>query len=274
MASILDQVIQMFQPKPTSPVPQGQVIDPNAAAKQKKQVYDDAYMRIKMSGKGGELNYDQVKDLVDKYGSNQLLSEIDTPQQPVPQQPQQQGILGAMSHAVQQIAGGQGQIQAAPMPSPTPSDQQFPTQLAQLQNDPGAQYNDVISKAAQENNMPAPVLKAVLAHESMQFNPKYVGGYHTDQYGRGVAGIDKRAHPEISDQQAFDPNFAIPYAAHLLSGYHNQQGDWGGALRQYNGGGNYASTQPGYQGVPVNQRTMDYMNNVYQQALKYGGKSQ
>jgi soluble lytic murein transglycosylase-like protein len=145
-----------------------------------------------------------------------------------------------------------------------------PPYLAKLPKDPGQQYNELIEQAGQQTGVPPTLLKGMLAHESMQFNPKYTGGYHTDGSGRGVAAIDKNAHPEIPDDQAFNPSFAIPWAAKMLKSYYDQEGNWTNALRRYNGGGNYASSQPGYAGVPVTKRTMDYAANVLKQAKTYG----
>lgn len=258
---IINKALAFFAPKLQSPIPQDQIDKVN---QQKQQAYSDAYMKAKMQYPNDHNSFDQIKQLYDKYG-DQMFGQPEEPT-PTPQ-------AHPFQHALQAVMGGQAQAAPAqPIPSPTPSDQQFPQQLIQDNSLPGADYDQVINKAGGEQGVPPAVLKAVLAHESMQFDPKYVGGYHTDQHGRGIAGIDDRAHPEITNAQAFDPNFAIPYAAKLLSGYHKQQGDWGGALREYNGGGNYASTAPGYQGVPINQRTMDYMNNVYKQAQTFGVK--
>lgn len=160
--------------------------------------------------------------------------------------------------------------------TPTPTQGQdftFSNSLANIPNDPGAQYNGIITKASKKYAVPASLLKGVLAHESMQFNPKYVNGYHTDGTGRGIAGIDKVAHPEVSDEQAFDPNYAVNWAANYLSGLKQQEGTWQGTLRRYNGGGNYNSQAPGYEGVPIAQRTQEYANNVYQQAQKFAGEA-
>src|SRR5439155_18300624 len=74
-----------------------------------------------------------------------------------------------------------------------------------------------IGQAAVKYGIPADVLSAALARESADFKDKYVYGYHVDGTGRGVAGIDKQYHPEVSDAQAFDPIFAINWEAQQLA---------------------------------------------------------
>lgn len=51
-------------------------------------------------------------------------------------------------------------------------------------------------------------------------------------YDRGIAQINSHAHPEVTDQQAFDPNFAIPWAANLLGRYIKEVQARGGTLAQ------------------------------------------
>jgi len=176
----------------------------------------------------------------------------------------------ASTNTASRVLGSQTSVFPSITPTSTSNQENIPQYLAQKQNDPGLGYNGLISDAAKSTNVPASLLKAVLAHESMQFTPKYVGGYHTDGTGRGVAGIDKKWHPEITDEQAFSPAFAVPWMAKTLAGYYKQEGNWSNALKRYNGGGNYNSTQPGYAGVPINQRTQNYSDNVLKQANNYG----
>lgn len=213
-----------------------------------------------------------IRVMAAKYGDKLIPSDGDVAM-PSPTPTQAHPIRDALQHVLGVKTQAQASQQQLPTAAPTPADSQFPNKLDNTGELAGQEYNPVIEKAANEYGVPAALLKAVLARESMQFTPKYVGGYHTDGTGRGIAGIDKKWHPEVTDEQAFDPNYAIPYAAKLLSGYKKQQGDWGKALRYYNGGGNFDSDAPGFQGVPIKQRTMDYMNNVYKQAMTYSGKN-
>lgn len=131
-------------------------------------------------------------------------------------------------------------------------------------------FKDMIAKSAQDKGVPAAYLAGMLAHESAQFNPKYVYGIHTDGHGMGMAGIDDRYNPGITKQQAFDPQFAVNYAAQHLADGIKAEGNPYKALRRYNGGPDYESPRPGFQGIPVAQRTQNYADMVSKQADAYG----
>ena len=87
--------------------------------------------------------------------------------------------------------------------------------------------------------------------------------------GRGVAGIDKKFHPEVSDQQAFDPSFAVDWMGQYLSAIVKKNGgDVYSALREYNGGPNFASQRPGYQGRTVSELTKTHADAIMAHAAK------
>ncbi len=98
------------------------------------------------------------------------------------------------------------------------------------------EYSQEIINAANANGIKPETLAGMLAKESWDFNPKYVSGYHQDGSGRGIAGIDKAAHPEIPDEQAFNPKFSINWAAKELGSLKEATGSEFDALRAYNGG--------------------------------------
>ena len=123
--------------------------------------------------------------------------------------------------------------------------------------------------AAARYGVPSDVLSAALARESANFNPKYVFGFHVDGTGRGIAGIDKVFHPEVSDSQAFDPIFGINWEAETLANLvKKNKGDVYSALREYNGGPNFASDRPGYLGRPVSELTKAHADAIMAQAAK------
>ena len=111
-------------------------------------------------------------------------------------------------------------------------------------NNVPAQYAPKIIEAANKNGISPSTLAALLAQESWDFDEKYVSGYHTDGTGRGIAAIDKTWHPEVTDEQAFDPNFAIEWAAKEFSNLKKETGSEYDALRAYNAGLNGASSNP------------------------------
>lgn len=121
--------------------------------------------------------------------------------------------------------------------------------------------------AAQTFGIPSDVLSAALARESANFNPKYVYGWHVDGTGRGIAGIDKKYHGEVSDEQAFDPIFSINWEARMLATLvKKNKGDLYSALREYNGGENFDSDRPGYLGRPVSQLTRAHADAIMSHA--------
>jgi hypothetical protein len=133
---------------------------------------------------------------------------------------------------------------------------------------PAALRGPILASAA-KHGVPAEILSAALARESANFKDKYVYGWHVDGTGRGIAGIDKVYHPEVSDAQAFDPNYSIDWMAIYLSGLiKKNKGDVYSALREYNGGPNFASMRAGYLGRPVAELTKAHADAIFAHAAK------
>jgi soluble lytic murein transglycosylase-like protein len=121
-------------------------------------------------------------------------------------------------------------------------------------NIPGDTLTTITSTAKRYGLNPA-VLAAVLMQES-GFNAKAVNGQD-----RGMAQINAAAHPEVTDQQAYDPRFAVDFAGHLLSGNLQKFGDINRAVAAYNvgpGGASVRGNNP-YGGGPKGQ---SYINAV------------
>jgi soluble lytic murein transglycosylase-like protein len=126
-----------------------------------------------------------------------------------------------------------------------------------------------IVAAAARYGIPSDVLSAALARESGNFNPKYISGWHVDGTGRGIAGIDKVFHPEVSDTQAFDPIFSINWEAQMLAKLvKKNKGDVYSALREYNGGPNFTSSRTGYQGRSVAELTSAHADAIMAHAAR------
>lgn len=126
-----------------------------------------------------------------------------------------------------------------------------------------------IARAAARYGIPTEVLSAALARESANFKPKYIYGYHVDGTGRGVAGIDKQYWPNVSDEQAFDPNFAVDWMGQFLGNILKKNGgSVYNALREYNGGPNFASNRAGYQGRTVNELTRTHADAIMAHAAR------
>ena len=132
----------------------------------------------------------------------------------------------------------------------------------------GSQYYDLIKQSAQKYNIHPALLAALLFQESgITPNAKNVGETGTD---RGMAQINSRWHPDITDAQAYDPNFAIPWAAQTLSGNISHFGDINRGVAAYNvgrGGASIKGPQP-YGGGPKGQAYLDALTRNLDPELK------
>jgi len=98
----------------------------------------------------------------------------------------------------------------------------------------------LISSSARQYGLDPSILAAMLFQES-GINPNTRENVNANQSGvvsrdRGIAQINDLAHPEISDEQARDVNFAIPFMAKELSGAYKQTKSWPQAIAAYNVG--------------------------------------
>ena len=96
-------------------------------------------------------------------------------------------------------------------------------------------YSSIINNAANTENVPPQILTAVLQQES-GLNPNATGKNTNGSIDRGIAQINNVAHPNVSNAQAYNPTFAIPWAAKYLSALHSKYGSWDAALQAYNSG--------------------------------------
>ena len=116
----------------------------------------------------------------------------------------------------------------------------------------------ILQTVSRKYNIPTAVLSGVANQES-GFIANRV---QPDGLGRGMFQLDLGQHKDVTEAEAFDPKFSADYAAKLLREGFDRTGSWSGALRYYNGGPNYNSNNPGYQGQPVSQLTQRYANSV------------
>lgn len=86
--------------------------------------------------------------------------------------------------------------------------------------------------------MPDHLLQKLCNHESGH-DPVAQG--YIDEHDEGEVQISLTNHPAISQQQAWTPSFAIPWAGNDLKKFYvNEIADWDGALASYNIGQYYA----------------------------------
>ena len=133
----------------------------------------------------------------------------------------------------------------------------------------GKDYYQQIIDAANVNNLNPAVLAGLLFQESGITPNAYNESYVRDKQGnlvktmdRGMAQINSFYHPEITEQQAYDPNFAINWAAQQIAGNLGHfDNDINRALAAYNvgrGGANIRGPEV-YGGGPRGQL---YLNRL------------
>lgn len=114
-------------------------------------------------------------------------------------------------------------------------------------------YQAEIVSAAKQNNVPPSILAGLLAHES-GFNA-HATGQDVGSLDRGIAQINSKAYPNVSNAEAYNPYYAIPFAAQTLASHYKTCGSYQGALEAYNSGQCQGDT--------------GYSSAVLQQAKKY-----
>lgn len=127
------------------------------------------------------------------------------------------------------------------------------------------EYTKQIIEASTKYNVRPEVIAGLLNKESM-FDPNADNGQD-----RGLAQINRSAHPEISDQQALDPSFAIDFVGKELGRLKEATGSEFDALRAYNGGlSGYDSSVTGWDGKrTVSQITREYANDILGKAKEH-----
>ena len=109
----------------------------------------------------------------------------------------------------------------------------------------GVPYANTIVTSAAEYDIPPSVLAGLLQQES-GFIPTAVNTNANGSLDRGIAQINSAAHPNVSDAQAYDPAYAIPWAAKYLAGLIKSCGSVAGGLSRYNTGMCGSSTGQAY----------------------------
>ncbi|PWU06087.1 MAG: hypothetical protein C5B43_02290 [Verrucomicrobia bacterium] len=111
-------------------------------------------------------------------------------------------------------------IPRAPTVTPTPQADSF-ADFTTTTNIP-SDYKTLITASAQKYGLSPSLLASLLFTEhGFSKDPGWNknGSGANVSWDRGPAQINTVAHPEVSDEQALDPNFAIPWAAKTLSGH-------------------------------------------------------
>lgn len=100
---------------------------------------------------------------------------------------------------------------------------------------PPPKYTNLVLNSAKETGLPPALLAAMLWNES-GYQPNARNGNDLNGWDRGIAQINSKAFPNITDEQADDPNFAIPFMAKTIKAYLDQGRTLSEALAAYNVG--------------------------------------
>lgn len=121
-------------------------------------------------------------------------------------------------------------------PTPTPN-----PYLDAYEDATPPQYLKTIANASSEYKVPMSILSAMLAHESMSWNPKVISGELASQAGaQGIAQF----MPATAKGMGIDPlntDQAIQGAARKLAAHYKQFGSWQLALAAYNAGAGHVA---------------------------------
>lgn len=114
-------------------------------------------------------------------------------------------------------------------------------------------YAGMITKYSQQYQV-HPAILAAKAFQESGFNPNAVNGDD-----RGILQINRKAYPNITDAQAYDPEFSFDFAARTLSENTKYFNDLSRAIAAYNvgrGGASVKGPTP-YGGGPLGQQYLD-----------------
>jgi len=90
-------------------------------------------------------------------------------------------------------------------------------------------------QAGASHGLQTGLLEGLLETES-GFNPGATGKNPGGSIDRGIAQINNQAQPQVSDAQAYNPTFAIDWAAQFLASKIRSCGSVVGGLEAYNSG--------------------------------------
>ncbi len=126
--------------------------------------------------------------------------------------------------------------------------------------------------AGSAEGLPIGLLPGQIEVES-RWNPNAAGHNKGGSVDRGIAQINSVAHPEITDAQAYDPAFAIPWMAKEMAGLIARCGSVVGGLEAYNSG--RCSGDTGYaSAVLAAAKRYGYQGQPYLVAKGAGGSAQ
>jgi len=137
------------------------------------------------------------------------------------------------------------------------------------QKEPGEKHAKTIVKSAKKNKVNSALVAAILWQES-EYNPKAKNDGGEDGVDRGIAQINSKWHPEVTDEQAYDPEWSIKWLTKELASLIKYfDGDINKAIAAYNVGRSGVKDNLGqdtpFGGGPKGQ---EYIDNVARNLTK------
>jgi len=100
----------------------------------------------------------------------------------------------------------------------------------------------LVAQAESRYGIPQGLLARIISVESA-WNPAATAYDKNGSVDRGIAQINS-IHTDVSNAQAYDPTFAIPWAARFLAYWRSKCGSWDAAVQAYNLG--HCGSDPSY----------------------------
>ena len=126
-------------------------------------------------------------------------------------------------------------------------------------------YADTVNTSSNTHHIPPSVLAGIVQTES-GFDEKAPDNNNKDKDGnvtstdRGLAQINTKAHPEVTEAQARDPKFAIDFVGRTISNNQKYTHNWEKSIAAYNVGlGGLTSENNG----PLDSRGLNAPSRVY-----------
>jgi soluble lytic murein transglycosylase-like protein len=144
-----------------------------------------------------------------------------------------------------------------------------PTPVGQIAGfktwNPPANFSELVKSNSQKHGVNPALVAAHIQTES-GFNPdapdnvNYINGV-ADSRDRGLAQINDKWHPDVTDEMARNPEFAIEFIAKALADKYKEHGDWNLASASYNVG-NRVGKNPSRDEMGLGPKGRAYLNKI------------
>jgi soluble lytic murein transglycosylase-like protein len=153
----------------------------------------------------------------------------------------------------------------ATLPTATPTPTMAPGQIKGFKTwNPPQNYSQMVIDEATKRGIHPALLAAHIQSESGFRPDAYNTGLLEDGRtvkARGIAQITDLFHPDVTDAQAYDPAFAIPYAANMLADSYKKRQNWEQTSASYYVG-NRIGKGPGRDERGLGPEARKYLNKI------------